>query len=338
MATQSKISKHHRLPLTTTHWQNRSLSSLSATSEAVTFYSSHAHLSSSNMELRQLTSSPKPQQQHSQPQREPQPQLQRELQLHCYQQPHPSPLPPLELGSFRMDRQDSGYAASASPLSPTSDSRRKSTSSAFGPGRRNTSSSRGKRKSTSGSISTSISLSTSSTTRPPRKRKHRSSVRISNPGARPALSSRHTTPYSASASLSPSSSQTQPPSSQFFQFPSLPPPSPPPAPQPPATVQYWTSDSTRRLEYAAIDAASKGVKGFFVRMVPDCILPQEKRRARFCDGEEGSEAGSVRRYRLVLPEEGEAAGEKAGTGGGEGRIMGVWRRWTGVKLGRREGD
>jgi hypothetical protein len=40
-------------------------------------------------------------------------------------------------------------------------------------------------------------------------------------------------------------------------------------PQPPQTTHYWTSDSTRRLEYAAIDAASRGVKGWVRRhLVP----------------------------------------------------------------------
>lgn len=99
------------------------------------------------------------------------------------------------------------------------------------------------------------------------------------------------------------------------------PPSPPP---PPATVQYWTSDSTRRLEYAAIDAASRGIRGFFTKLVPDCILPASSRRTKFHDDEE-SDAGSVRRYRLTLPEEKEVAleGEREGLA----RPSGL-RRWT----------
>ncbi|KAI1405073.1 hypothetical protein F4819DRAFT_53206 [Hypoxylon fuscum] len=65
-------------------------------------------------------------------------------------------------------------------------------------------------------------------------------------------------------------------------------------PLPPHTL-YWTSDDTRRLEYAAIDAASRGVKGWFMKhIVPDCFVPKSSRRVGFDD------TGSVRRYRLEL--------------------------------------
>ena len=121
---------------------------------------------------------------------------------------------------------------------------------------------------------------------------------------------------------------------QFFHFPSLPTPdvspsqkSTPQPPQPPATIQYWTSDNTRRLEYAAIDAASQGLRGFLNKLIPECMLPKEMRRTRFCDGDEGSDAGSVRRYRLDLPgeeEEGKKHTEKEG-----GKKSGVFRRWSG---------
>ncbi|KAK8115825.1 hypothetical protein PG984_012327 [Apiospora sp. TS-2023a] len=67
-------------------------------------------------------------------------------------------------------------------------------------------------------------------------------------------------------------------------------------PPPPQTTHYWTSDHTRRLEYAAIDAASQGVKGWMLRhVVPDCFIPKDNRRLRFDD-----DSGSVRRYRLEL--------------------------------------
>lgn len=83
------------------------------------------------------------------------------------------------------------------------------------------------------------------------------------------------------------------------QLPSLPPP-------PPSTTHYWTSNSSRRLEYAAIDAASSGVRGFLVRIVPDCILPAKAQRTKFWGREnECKREGSVRRYRLALPEEGD---------------------------------
>lgn len=65
---------------------------------------------------------------------------------------------------------------------------------------------------------------------------------------------------------------------------------------PPQTTHYWTSDRTRRLEYAAIDAASRGVRGWVMRnMVPDCFVPKDNRRVGFDD-----DGGSVRRYRLDL--------------------------------------
>ncbi|KAH9885367.1 hypothetical protein F4778DRAFT_511016 [Xylariomycetidae sp. FL2044] len=77
---------------------------------------------------------------------------------------------------------------------------------------------------------------------------------------------------------------------------------------PPQTTHYWTSDHTRRLEYAAIDAASRGVKGWILKhMVPDCFVPKENRRLRFDD-----DTGSVRRYRLDLDD-----CEKDGSGGGK---------------------
>ncbi|KAI0164169.1 hypothetical protein GGR57DRAFT_277348 [Xylariaceae sp. FL1272] len=73
----------------------------------------------------------------------------------------------------------------------------------------------------------------------------------------------------------------------------LEPPHPPP---PPATTHYWTSDHTRQLEYAAIDASCRGVKGWIMKhVVPDCFVPKESRRLTFDD-----DTGSVRRYRLEL--------------------------------------
>lgn len=67
---------------------------------------------------------------------------------------------------------------------------------------------------------------------------------------------------------------------------------------PPQTTHYWTSDRTRRLEYAAIDAASKGVKGWIRRnLLPDCFSGKN-RHVAFDD-----DSGSVRRYRLDLEDE-----------------------------------
>ncbi|KAL6815922.1 hypothetical protein GGI42DRAFT_119784 [Trichoderma sp. SZMC 28013] len=75
---------------------------------------------------------------------------------------------------------------------------------------------------------------------------------------------------------------------------------------PPQTTHYWTSDRTRRLEYAAIDAASKGVKGWFRRnLLPDCFA-SKGRHVAFDD-----DTGSVRRYRLDLEDDQE---EKCASG------------------------
>ncbi len=87
-------------------------------------------------------------------------------------------------------------------------------------------------------------------------------------------------------------------------------------PPPPQTMHYWTSDQTRRLEYAAIDAASKGVRGWVMRhVVPDCFVPQSKRRVGFED-----DRGSVVRYRLDLDTE--ESVEKAESAKARG-----WRGW-----------
>ncbi|KAH8900316.1 hypothetical protein GQ53DRAFT_816322 [Thozetella sp. PMI_491] len=81
-------------------------------------------------------------------------------------------------------------------------------------------------------------------------------------------------------------------------------------PHPPQTTHYWTSDRTRRLEYAAIDAASKGVRGWVMRyVIPDCFVPKDRRRMRFDD-----DRGSVVRYRIDLEEE-----EKDDCGAGKRR-------------------
>ncbi|KAI1099789.1 hypothetical protein F4804DRAFT_68348 [Jackrogersella minutella] len=80
-------------------------------------------------------------------------------------------------------------------------------------------------------------------------------------------------------------------------------------PPPPQTTHYWTSDHSRRLEYAAIDAASRGVKGWFMKhIVPDCFVPKASRRVGFDD-----DSGSVRRYRLEL--DCDEGGEKNEDGG-----------------------
>lgn len=83
---------------------------------------------------------------------------------------------------------------------------------------------------------------------------------------------------------------------------------------PPQSTHYWTSDRTRRLEYAAIDAAHRGLKGWVRRhLIPGCFLPKEKGHVAFDD-----DTGSVRRYRLEMEEE--CANEKASKISAWGRI------------------
>lgn len=268
----------------TTHWHNRSLSSVA--SDAATFHSAHAHTS---VELKHMSSAqdtqlPEPSASTPRP-----------------QSPVQNTLPSPKLEAIKMVRQDSGYAAGQDS---TSSSRRTSTSS-----------------STRRLKSPSKRTSTTSSVRPSTKRASRSSpttahaVRTST-SSRPSLHTRHTTS---------SYQQTVYQPYQFFQFPTLQDPedvAAPPPPPPPATCQYWTSDSTRRLEYAAIDAASRGVRGFFIKLVPDCILPPSSRRTKFHCDDEASDAGSVRRYRLALPE------EKDGDEKQERARPSALRRWT----------
>jgi len=68
----------------------------------------------------------------------------------------------------------------------------------------------------------------------------------------------------------------------------------------PATIIHWNSVETRRKEYQSIDKANKGVRGFFKKLFP--IFGTKASGSRFYDEKEGSDAGSVRRFRLDLPD------------------------------------
>lgn len=67
----------------------------------------------------------------------------------------------------------------------------------------------------------------------------------------------------------------------------------------PATVIDWTLPSTRRLEYREIDKSCQGFRGIWRRLAPRWC--RRNSRLSFFDGK-GSDEGSVRRYRLDLPE------------------------------------
>lgn len=72
------------------------------------------------------------------------------------------------------------------------------------------------------------------------------------------------------------------------------------APAPPTTID-WTSAATRRREYEKIDKSHRGIRGWWRRIAPRwCPRPQASRTG-FYDGD--SDVGSVRRYRIDLPDD-----------------------------------
>lgn len=79
----------------------------------------------------------------------------------------------------------------------------------------------------------------------------------------------------------------------------------------PATVMEWTSPSTRRAEYEKIDRASRGVRGLWRRVAPRWCQSRDSRTPFFEEGKTSRE-GSVRRFRMDLPDE-EDSGNKSKT-------------------------
>ncbi|KAI9036396.1 uncharacterized protein KD926_001851 [Aspergillus affinis] len=82
---------------------------------------------------------------------------------------------------------------------------------------------------------------------------------------------------------------------------------------PSATVIDWTSPSTRRREYKKIDRASSGVRGFWRRVAPRWARFGDDRTPFFEEGKDGkgNYEGSVRRFRMDLPDEGPTRSERA---------------------------
>ncbi|KAH8425574.1 uncharacterized protein LDX57_003324 [Aspergillus melleus] len=74
---------------------------------------------------------------------------------------------------------------------------------------------------------------------------------------------------------------------------------------PSATVIDWTSPSTRRREYKKIDRASSGVRGFWRRVAPRWARFGGDDRTPFFEEKDGkgNYDGSVRRFRMDLPDE-----------------------------------
>ncbi|POR32175.1 Uncharacterized protein TPAR_07630 [Tolypocladium paradoxum] len=171
--------------------------------------------------------------------------------------------------------------------------------------------------------------------RPPAPTRHISNGSSTGVGSSPRPRTRPSTRRSAKSYPQPSSqplyqlrANAGPQPAAYYQFPTPDlvelteaPTQQEPAPLPPQTTHYWTSDSTRRLEYAAIDAAGRGVKGWVRRhLVPDCITP---RHVAFDD-----DTGSVRRYRLDLEDE---QHEKAACGSTGPQRKG-WHFWPVRKI------
>ena len=75
---------------------------------------------------------------------------------------------------------------------------------------------------------------------------------------------------------------------------------------PHTTILDWTTASTRREEYRKIDEAHSGIRGLWKRIAPRCLQHKRSRKG-FWTGKE-DDGGSVRRFRMDLPEERERDG------------------------------
>ncbi|EFR04994.1 hypothetical protein MGYG_07997 [Nannizzia gypsea CBS 118893] len=161
-------------------------------------------------------------------------------------------------------------------------------------------------------------LSSSPTDRNPLSARHANSHASTAPARRPSF--QHTQ-HSASASplLRPENTPTSP-----FQSDGIPSPpinqstwnplndetinissSPPPLPK---TVIDWTSPSTRRREYEKIDRASRGIRGAWRKFAPQWCQSKDARAPFFeeCKAGHAKDDGSVRRFRMDIPEEEDA--------------------------------
>ncbi|KAM5474429.1 hypothetical protein MauCBS54593_002004 [Microsporum audouinii] len=79
----------------------------------------------------------------------------------------------------------------------------------------------------------------------------------------------------------------------------------PPPPSLPKTVIDWTSPSTRRREYEKIDRASRGIRGAWRKLAPQWCQSKDARAPFFeeCKAGHAKDDGSVRRFRMDIPEE-----------------------------------
>ncbi|MCJ1434749.1 hypothetical protein MMC27_004119 [Xylographa pallens] len=76
----------------------------------------------------------------------------------------------------------------------------------------------------------------------------------------------------------------------------------------PCTIIDWTAPATRRREYEKIDRSSRGVRGLWRKVAPRWCRSSSSRTS-FFEGDE-DDARSVRRYRLDISDEDDAAKEE----------------------------
>lgn len=95
----------------------------------------------------------------------------------------------------------------------------------------------------------------------------------------------------------------------------------------PATIIDWTLPSTRRREYRKIESTCRGIPGLWRRFAPRFF--QRNRRLSFYEDEKDDDTGSVRRYRLDLPEdEDEKTRPVVKTNGSRLSLNKVKRSWS----------
>ncbi|KAJ5102995.1 hypothetical protein N7532_003524 [Penicillium argentinense] len=77
----------------------------------------------------------------------------------------------------------------------------------------------------------------------------------------------------------------------------------------PVTIMEWTSPSSRRAEYEKIDRAGRGVRGLWRKVAPKWCQARDARTPFFEEGKTSRE-GSVRRFRMDIPDEEDQIGPK----------------------------
>lgn len=108
----------------------------------------------------------------------------------------------------------------------------------------------------------------------------------------------------------------------------------------PQTVIEWNSPSTRRREYSKIDRETHGIRGMWRKFAPRCLQSRDQRTLFFDEGKPGKEQyeGSVRRFRMDIPDEDEAEKKDAGFSQGKGFVSNLRRSWTAHKISPQNDD